>query len=197
MDSDGQSRRRARPALSCIQCRSRKIRCDRNDPCASCIKAKIVNCTYEEARRLKPRVWDIPSSSNAAGGSITGTTDASHVSTPVDTVSYPTSGTSDQVPDLLRASPSFSGAASVGSGNTSSSLVERVRQLEQQLSEALNSKSTTAVSAAAPRPSRPSDVAFKPSISRLAKTRYFGQSHWMNGAKFVRHSLRSSCMSWV
>ncbi|KAK4183413.1 putative transcription factor [Podospora australis] len=51
-----QPRRRNRPALSCIQCRTRKIRCDRNEPCSSCLKSKIVNCTYEESRR-KPRLW--------------------------------------------------------------------------------------------------------------------------------------------
>ncbi|KAK0746885.1 hypothetical protein B0T18DRAFT_429767 [Schizothecium vesticola] len=50
-------RRRNRPALSCIQCRTRKIRCDRMEPCGSCLKSKIVNCMYEEARRPKPRMW--------------------------------------------------------------------------------------------------------------------------------------------
>lgn len=50
-------RRRNRPALSCIQCRTRKIRCDRMEPCGSCLKSKIVNCMYEEARRPKPRLW--------------------------------------------------------------------------------------------------------------------------------------------
>ncbi|KAK3991059.1 fungal-specific transcription factor domain-containing protein [Cladorrhinum sp. PSN332] len=60
-------RRRNRPALSCIQCRTRKIRCDRNEPCASCLKSKIVNCTYEEARRPKPRLWRLsPAPTSAA-----------------------------------------------------------------------------------------------------------------------------------
>ncbi|KAK4175269.1 hypothetical protein QBC36DRAFT_27526 [Triangularia setosa] len=59
-------RRRNRPALSCIQCRTRKIRCDRNEPCASCLKSKIVNCTYEEARRPKPRLWRLSPAPTAA-----------------------------------------------------------------------------------------------------------------------------------
>lgn len=33
-----QKRRRRRPALSCWECRRRKIKCDRNDPCAHCIR---------------------------------------------------------------------------------------------------------------------------------------------------------------
>ncbi|KAH6652057.1 hypothetical protein BKA67DRAFT_345316 [Truncatella angustata] len=40
-----QSRRRRRPALSCVQCRRRKIKCDRGDPCAHCLTAKS-QCTY-------------------------------------------------------------------------------------------------------------------------------------------------------
>ena len=40
-----QSKRRRRPALSCIECRRRKIRCDRNDPCTHCISVRI-QCTF-------------------------------------------------------------------------------------------------------------------------------------------------------
>ena len=67
-------RRRNRPALSCIQCRTRKIRCDRNEPCASCQKSKIVNCTYEEARRPKPRLWPVPSPVPTTASTTTNTT---------------------------------------------------------------------------------------------------------------------------
>lgn len=40
------SRRRRRPALSCVECRRRKIKCDRNQPCAHCISAKT-QCGYK------------------------------------------------------------------------------------------------------------------------------------------------------
>lgn len=40
-----QPHRRRRPALSCLECRRRKIKCDRNDPCAHCVVSKI-SCTY-------------------------------------------------------------------------------------------------------------------------------------------------------
>lgn len=36
---EGRLRRRRRPALSCLECRRRKIKCDRNDPCRHCIAA--------------------------------------------------------------------------------------------------------------------------------------------------------------
>ncbi|KAG9253572.1 uncharacterized protein F5Z01DRAFT_147121 [Emericellopsis atlantica] len=41
-----QRRRRRRPALSCIECRRRKIKCDRNDPCGHCI-ATNTQCTFK------------------------------------------------------------------------------------------------------------------------------------------------------
>ena len=41
-----QPRRRRRPALSCLECQRRKIKCDRNDPCARCITVRT-KCTYK------------------------------------------------------------------------------------------------------------------------------------------------------
>lgn len=38
-------RRRRRPVTSCVECRRRKVRCDRRDPCNSC-KVLRVCCTY-------------------------------------------------------------------------------------------------------------------------------------------------------
>ena len=40
-----QPRRRQRPALSCRECRRRKIKCDHNNPCAHCIRHKT-QCVY-------------------------------------------------------------------------------------------------------------------------------------------------------
>lgn len=44
--------RRRRPALSCIECRRRKIKCDRNSPCAHCVAAKT-SCTYKKVYRAE------------------------------------------------------------------------------------------------------------------------------------------------
>lgn len=40
-----QQRRRRRPALSCYECRRRKIKCDRNEPCAHCVR-QSTQCVY-------------------------------------------------------------------------------------------------------------------------------------------------------
>ncbi|KAM4058866.1 fungal zn(2)-Cys(6) binuclear cluster domain-containing protein [Hirsutella rhossiliensis] len=45
MERQHERRRRRRPALSCLECRRRKIKCDRNDPCAHCVSAETP-CTY-------------------------------------------------------------------------------------------------------------------------------------------------------
>lgn len=43
---ESQPHRRRRPARSCIECRRRKIRCDRNDPCTRCVSVHT-RCTYK------------------------------------------------------------------------------------------------------------------------------------------------------
>lgn len=152
-------RRRNRPALSCIQCRTRKIRCDRNEPCASCTKSKIVNCTYEEARRPKPRLWKLSPAPTASRAEQSPTTSDERLPFgPGFTFRVP------PVPPALPASNRPSAAAAHGRSPESSSaanplaqpqslgaapgsstpspadaaaLAERVRQLEQQLADAL------------------------------------------------------------
>ena len=44
-----QSNRRRRPALSCLECRRRKIKCDRKDPCTHCITTQA-QCVYKVYR---------------------------------------------------------------------------------------------------------------------------------------------------
>ena len=48
-----QPQRRRRPALSCIECRRRKIRCDRTEPCKNCTSSKII-CAYKAWPKQTP-----------------------------------------------------------------------------------------------------------------------------------------------
>jgi hypothetical protein len=147
-------RRRNRPALSCIQCRTRKIRCDRSEPCASCRKSKIVNCTYEEARRPKPRLWRLSPAPASASGQRGQSPIAEErlvigpgftfreVKLPSGPPQQdpprlsPTSGAPARTPEHLSTSSPMAHQGDCGPGNTAA-LAERIRQLEQQLSEAL------------------------------------------------------------
>lgn len=47
-----QTRKRHRPSYSCVECRRRKVRCDRSQPCNQCTAHDVsVACTYEEHPR--------------------------------------------------------------------------------------------------------------------------------------------------
>jgi hypothetical protein len=41
-------RKRRRPALSCVECRRRKIKCDRRMPCSHCMQLRSTLCAYPE-----------------------------------------------------------------------------------------------------------------------------------------------------
>lgn len=55
----GQPKRRNRPAVSCIPCRARKIKCDQKKPCESCVKSKYHKgpCAYDQSRLPKEKTW--------------------------------------------------------------------------------------------------------------------------------------------
>ncbi|KFY08253.1 hypothetical protein V492_06396 [Pseudogymnoascus sp. VKM F-4246] len=44
-------RRRLRPAISCIECRRRKIKCDRAQPCGHCRQSRGITCVYSKHTR--------------------------------------------------------------------------------------------------------------------------------------------------
>ncbi|KAK3311212.1 uncharacterized protein B0T15DRAFT_482296 [Chaetomium strumarium] len=50
-------RRRRRPALSCRECRRRKVKCDHNTPCAHCVRHKT-QCIYKPFRRYGEQAED-------------------------------------------------------------------------------------------------------------------------------------------
>lgn len=53
-------RKRRRPTIVCNVCKSRKVRCDRNLPCNSCVKHKLAHlCSYDDA--------DTPPSTQSSG----------------------------------------------------------------------------------------------------------------------------------
>lgn len=90
-------RKRRRPAHSCVECRRRKVRCDRANPCSQCVAHNAPSCTFTDSRHATsdhdlpetqvnkqqehrtPRILDGPLSSNispptpAPSGQIHGT----------------------------------------------------------------------------------------------------------------------------
>ncbi|KAK2616352.1 hypothetical protein QQS21_000786 [Conoideocrella luteorostrata] len=56
-----QERKRKRPVVSCIECHSRKQKCDRSQPCSNCSKREKVHlCTYEHPFAKASSDWFLP-----------------------------------------------------------------------------------------------------------------------------------------
>lgn len=69
MTSPGVSntRKRRRPAYSCVSCRRRKVRCDRANPCRQCVAQNIAStCTYEQNRNARVGHETVLSTTNEA-----------------------------------------------------------------------------------------------------------------------------------
>lgn len=121
-------KRRRRPPLACVACRRRKVRCDRKLPCQNCVRARrATSCAYVPDERLEPRETtqnsvdgnnrrnfdtDDVESATVRGGSFLGTGTAA--------VKYPQNKTNRD-----------------GEGEA---LRDRVRQLEKQLEQVLESR---------------------------------------------------------
>ncbi|KAI3541671.1 fungal specific transcription factor [Colletotrichum filicis] len=272
-DQSSAPKKRRRPALACEQCRRRKVRCDRNLPCSTCIRSKHAVCTYTSqakpttrnspkhgaevnegslhtALRLPDLVLPAPSSlrarppvtsSPAVGADTTLPTrtrlenfkDPVHGSTkasesglgfpePIIPTSRPLSEASPTThdPRTLDGNPLFnptdpgehgglsdfgiwrplnpsrpSASVSVraetastpgscpGSSSTVNSLVDRVKQLEQQLSDLTVKYGAREEDIPQPTPGLREGLRY--SRGCVSKTRYFGQSHWMNAADML------------
>lgn len=182
-------KKRRRPALSCEQCRKRKIRCDRGLPCVNCVKSKITPCTYAPTHIPASRVKKTASQAHDHdhGSDRTSSVVPIRAAPPAHESARPSSS------EHIRQGPAgpFYGSRSSSSipsstvGSTSDNstvdaLVQRVRQLEQQLENNVHI-------------SRNTEDRFVPNEEEergplkgtISKTRFFGQSHWMNGADLV------------
>ncbi|KAK7402931.1 hypothetical protein QQX98_011329 [Neonectria punicea] len=166
-------KKRRRPALSCEQCRRRKIRCDRGLPCVNCIKSSISPCTYAPthvpASRSKKAVGH--------GQDFGGPAVLSHVparSAPVFESQKPSP------PKPVSPSGPSSTGGSTSDTSTVDALAARVRELEEKLSERFHISSRKADDRLVGPAHQEEDEA--PIKGTISKTRFFGQSHWMNGA---------------
>ncbi|KAH6678168.1 hypothetical protein B0J14DRAFT_316481 [Halenospora varia] len=208
-------RRRRRPTVSCVLCRRRKIRCNRESPCSNCIRSKNENCVYPENQALQSPRHHIGRTQAAARGSavpshqfrepistISGD-GASSTSRESTIASYPLSST---VTSLTSASTSPSHPSSTRSEDTDvESIKDKIRRLEEQLSKA------TARSTPFPATSSSTNIETKTSSlggefhiefesrffgqvqsiprSTAHKARLFGQSHWINMAILVSEGI--------
>jgi len=172
-------RRRRRPAFSCEGCRRRKIKCDRSYPCQRCRQLNA-ECIYPEgAAPLKPQI--IPAACPHR---------IDEPPTPTSAVpTAPLSPSSLTISSIRNECPQTSTGKSWKSPNTDEentddsakvrALLEKVQRLEHLLSEY---KPDGVLGN-----SNPSVPVESPQLrGTLSKTRFYGQSHWMNLVGLVR-----------
>lgn len=230
-------KKRRRPALACEACRRRKVRCDRNLPCSTCVRSKNPLCAYttqapttSATRRARdespkhgasasglaalalpepilPAFQSLPTPRNSAPSSVRAADDSR--TSPSLVLPGPTPSSGEHGPADFglwqpvmqpRPAPLTMPQVHVAAGSartdttptpgsvpatssTVNSLVDRVRQLEQQLSDLVvrneDRDATTSGNGAVMK------EGLKYSRGCVSKTRFFGQSHWMNAADIV------------
>lgn len=184
-DGDGPAKRRRRPALSCVECRSRKVRCDREKPCGACVRVKSMTCTYRPQR-----AGFRSGSPRAISASVSGSNDQDqHHSARSSPQPSTTSNELDSLinkyiaPGILGEHgtltlgplcadrPSFRLNAGRTSGDSEliESLLERIRRLES-------------AGGGEAELSDNADVSMRRigETGQFAKSKFYGPSHWMN-----------------
>lgn len=212
-DSAVPARKRRRPAVSCVECRRRKIKCDRKIPCTQCLQSRRASCAYKNGY---PRT----TSSNTAKASSTASPphpqpqpqrSIDHLSPPglivpllqdvpgleSENSSKPSSSPPKSIP-LYNDSHSTSTATTLCSSSAGSpeelsdqnvkDLLDRVRKLEETVSPGnLESAWTSFSEDRNPRFFGQSTRLPAPELrGSVSKTRLFGQSHWMSSFEHVR-----------
>lgn len=174
-------RKRRRPALSCAECRRRKIKCDRNIPCRQCTQSKSATCTYSPERLSSANSH--ANLGSRAGGSY------SHIHGPSVTLAGAEAEAEKTIVPFLSSelfsvdgvappTPSSSTHSYAGSQpdqHVVRTLVDRVEKLESMLAAAsLGGKEGSA--------SCRTKIPAKRDLDRnfWHKTRCYGNSHWMH-----------------
>jgi len=169
MENTPPEKRRRRPPLACIACRRRKVRCDRKLPCQNCVRArKAASCSYVSDERIEPR-----EGTEGFADGINGR---------------------DPQRDAVSSVPFFTPAAS----NPSSSpeqLVQRVKQLEQQLGEFINARNDNTSDQPEVRKAYFNNENFNPPTV----SRFLGPEHWqVQGSGIANTGLpRASCFGEI
>ncbi|EYE92276.1 uncharacterized protein EURHEDRAFT_380360 [Aspergillus ruber CBS 135680] len=184
--ADFTPRKRRRPALSCVQCRQRKVRCDRAFPCGPCTRARhSIPCSYSfssqegiESAQSSSRIARVASGHSEDGSDFQPVCQAARQSLPLEQMVQDLQDRVwrlEQVVSLNRESECFT-----RDGGLSQSLYElsnRVSNIEQQMTRSIAGLG-------------PQDTCIPAPTLRLKttpeKTKVASQGHWTNAF----HQLR-------
>jgi Fungal Zn(2)-Cys(6) binuclear cluster domain len=181
MDAVEPPRKRRRPALACFECRRKKIKCDRNNPCRQCTQNKSAKCVY------------------GPDASYSNKQPVGHLPSPVESGRRTPDAAAHQLVHSARnAVPRSSDhAAASTSSQKAAPLVEAPIWWDVDTGLSVNGGANESVRNRTQRrdesPSRThgaSREASTPERTRVnfSKTRVFGRSHWMSYFNSVRPS---------
>lgn len=174
-------RKRRRPALACEECRQRKIKCDHSTPCDQCTRSKSKTCTYQYPPDDNPT----PAPVVRMGMRVVGVTGQGQNPNPIQIhdLDQSQNQSQNQVQNGMDNGNDENSNHSHSNVNPSTSptvdrvqaLLDRVQSLEKTLQDATKS------AALDPPVIQTASAGSKmPMKGTFDKTRYFGQSHWMN-----------------
>ncbi|GAB1313393.1 hypothetical protein MFIFM68171_03603 [Madurella fahalii] len=179
-------RRRRRPAVSCVLCRRRKIRCDQNTPCGNCTKSKNSTCIYRDLpARPQPQQRLAPKTDSNVSPltpiSLTSAPPSQQVATGLATVDHQLAG------GYIRSTEGQTvSSIQVGQGSTASSLahspISTATKGSRVETRTVDIAGTFYFHAEQRSANQPQAV----TRSVTHKTRLFGQSHWVNGVTLIQ-----------
>jgi Fungal Zn(2)-Cys(6) binuclear cluster domain len=189
------ARKRHRPALSCVQCRRRKVKCDRKLPCSQCSQYNNAACAYDDpevvAARGKSDNQILHDSSTTLGSDqgyghrnqrqpivfntpLTTGLPNLHSRSPTTSVPWSSAPLAEHAQSEHNESER---SIAVGTPHPDASIQElrdRVQKLEAIISSSSNY---------GPQPENDSHLSSTniPKLrGNIEKTRFFGMNHWMN-----------------
>ncbi|KAL7629864.1 hypothetical protein AAE478_001387 [Parahypoxylon ruwenzoriense] len=202
--------RRRRPALSCVSCRKSKIRCDRNLPCGACVRSKHKTCVFEpqglphlRPSEFQPSASGPPRPNDAPPNGITIDAATSTITSRSTQTQHGEGSNEDHSSLSLTGSTPVDSTSSQSHGPSFdvTSLLDRIRELERRLEESTAPRHVPRASVADPE-----SIATYPSYlagdlhtmnrSVMTKTRYLGQTHWMNQVKSFKPVLEVFDQQW-
>ncbi|KAI0397748.1 hypothetical protein F5Y17DRAFT_413354 [Xylariaceae sp. FL0594] len=206
-------RRRRRPALACLSCRRSKMRCDHRQPCGACVRSRHKTCIYDSTT---PRITSNPTPVSSTSGSPgDGLTIPSHA-TPDNTELGSHSSGGGLVLNLSAMTPVPSSPttnsrtllqgteAGVEKADALFCDVNAVCNRNSQLRQRMDASATFVQDRdnhsvrfqqrqknQVNREERTTDSYLAVDVHQMSravvsKTRYFGQSHWMNSVMHFR-----------
>ncbi len=190
-------RKRRRPALSCVLCRRRKVKCDSKLPCSQCSQYNNAACKYDDLEvaglgKHSSTPQTLHNSSRVIASSQShGVVNSrepillnyQNISAPIGFESRSPSSSVPLVPAPTAEHPqsaqhSFEGSIGAAPAQPDSS-VQELKQWVLRLEALITSSSKYG-----PRPSENDSLTLATNIPKLRgnidKTRFFGKSHWMN-----------------